>query len=66
MAKEKYTYRETYKKPYLRFLRDKFPVAKHLTEGSVIVDAALMAAGRVEVDGKDLEYHDIRIFIDQK
>ncbi len=55
-------YRETYKADQLRIIDARKPVTTHQAPGFVVDEAFVLAAGRVQQDGKEREYQDLRIY----
>lgn len=64
MSKERQLYIEKYRKGAMVILPGRLPVLKHVNEGCKVVDAHIQACGVVERDGKRLEFHDIRVYIE--
>lgn len=64
MKKEKLTYEEKYKKWAVEFHKDVLPFLPALQGQFKCVDAYLMAFGKVERDGKELEYQEVRIYLE--
>ncbi len=64
--KERQTYIEHYKPHALVFPPSKVPEFRHLVAGFVPESMELRAAGRVERDGEELEFQDIRLYVREK
>lgn len=60
--RERTIYREVYRSPGLRITDDRRPTTGHQASGFVVDEAFILAAGCVEVDGRQREYHDVRIY----
>lgn len=61
--KEKLIYKETYKLGSAHIRTGKEPVLHHITPGWQVDDAYLLAVGRVERDGKEIEFQDMRVYL---
>lgn len=64
--KEKITYQEKYKLHKMLISQDRLPVLNHLNDDFVVVHAELRSAGICELDGKELEFNDIRVYVGEK
>lgn len=62
--KEKIIYQLKYKgKTWLR--RENWPVFNHLHPGFEVYETRLIASGKVTLDGKELEFNDIRVYLNE-
>jgi hypothetical protein len=59
--KEKVLYKEAYKGMFIKI--GKLPTMKHLTEGFYVLEARILNAGVVELDGAKREFQDVRVYL---
>jgi hypothetical protein len=67
MSRERTIYRETYRKGAVKLNADVLPILQHKTKdgGSFRATACeVIAAGMVLVEGKEVEYQDLRVYIE--
>lgn len=64
--REKKIYEEQFKKPGLNLKNSCYPKLKHVPYSFIIKDVFLLKAGKIERDGQQLEYQDIRIYLKEK
>ena len=62
--KEKITYSEKYRKPYPVLREDDLPVLNNINEGFKCTRAVIKEAGKVIINGKEMEYQDMRVYIE--
>ncbi len=63
-VKFKSTYCEEYKKPWPNVIASLLPkTLPHLKKGCDVLRMEVKAAGVGELDGKEVEYSDIRVFV---
>lgn len=63
--KDKKIYEEKYRKPYPTIRKDALPILKHIDEEFKVVAMELRAAGKIERNGKELEYNDFRVYLEE-
>ena len=67
MSRERTLYRETYRKGAVRLNSDSLPILQRKAERGGLfraVDCELLAAGAVVRDGKEVEYQDLRVYVE--
>lgn len=61
-ARERITYKETYRKGALKVEPDAMPKFKHIAPGCKAIEMYLTAAGTVTRGEEQLEFQDIRVY----
>jgi hypothetical protein len=62
VSKERILYAETYRKGEANIRKDLLPDRlSYFAEGSKLVSMEIRKAGRIEIDGAELEFQDIRV-----
>jgi hypothetical protein len=62
--KPKIIYEESYRQPWPALKDEYLPDLKHLNKGAKVVGAQVMRMGVMERDGRQVEFSDIRVYID--
>lgn len=63
-TRERQIYRETYHRHLMCIVDDKLPVLPHVSPGTTVVEAQILAAGQVERENDEvLEYQDLRVYL---
>ncbi len=63
--KEKLIYKEHYKKWTHKIKKEYLPKLKHITDCEC-TEAYLLSAGKINRDGKEIEYQELRIYLEFK
>jgi hypothetical protein len=67
MSRERTIYRETYRKGSMKFREEALPILQHKAEDGGSFRATgceLLAAGAVMIDGRHVEYQDLRVYVE--
>lgn len=60
--KEKITYQEKYKKPYIQIDQNYLPKCTHIYNGYECIDGIIRSQGVIERNGERLEFQDVRLY----